>query len=367
MNIKIGILADSFSKNKCGVADYTYNLILNLLTHNITPVIFTFDITPFKIKNVDIKILKTDESIIKVIETENIKCLNIQYEPNLFSKIYLPKLIANIKKRLKIPVLTTFHTPASKNISSILKGSLIAYLSNRIIVTNEQDYFYLGLLPFVKNKCDIIYLGSNVPFIKYEKEIIKSEFQIKEDTKILIHFGIFYPGKGHKLIIDALKILRDKGYKIKVCMCGIVRKSDKKYFSELTQYIKSCNLENYFIIKVNSGLHTIAKLFTLSDIAVFPYEKGVTARRTTVAAALLYKVPCITTYSKFLPEYLINNETCSIINPNNLNQLVDSIINFIKNNDSAEKLAKNAYNQYIKNLDWNVVSKKYSQLILKLI
>ena len=81
-----------------------------------------------------------------------------------------------------------------------------------------------------------------------------------------------------------------------------------------------------------------------------------------IKEAFFLKIPVIATNVGGIPELISDNITGLLIPPENPKQMIDTINTLLEDNETQEKLAKNAFEFINKNFSWDVLIDKYKNL-----
>ncbi|PJC68060.1 hypothetical protein CO015_05410 [candidate division WWE3 bacterium CG_4_8_14_3_um_filter_42_11] len=102
-------------------------------------------------------------------------------------------------------------------------------------------------------------------------------------------------------------------------------------------------------------------------IAVFPFKKGVSLRRTTVIAALTHGVPVITTLGKYTTADFVNGKDIILVGPKNPAVLAKTIEELLQNQTLLQILKRNA-KIFSQSFAWETIadnSRKFYQSLLR--
>lgn len=148
----------------------------------------------------------------------------------------------------------------------------------------------------------------------------------------IIHIGYMDSyRKGQKILIDALKILNEEGYKIELEFVG-----DGKKRAEFENYCKEKQVEKLVSFKGNiKNKNDILNLLYNSDMFVFPTSSEGLPR--TIIEAMSQGLPCISNNVDGIPE-LVSKEL--LVKCNNYKEYADKIKFLIDNPNKMEEYAK---------------------------
>jgi len=368
--MKVCIISPSAKKREtCGIKDYTLILTKYLSTYKIKTLIFTeieqekhlSKISSEKILFVSLKKLN-----IFLYKRPRCKILHIQYHNNLYKRnlyLFLLPLICRLKN---IKLLTTFHNLYGKSIISKICMIILILFSNRCILTSQEDISALTKVsPLFKNKLDFIPVLPNIPYIPIDKNVARQEIfkrhHLPSDTILLSYFGFFCWGKGLPTIFKAIRILKNKDYKVKILLIG----DQKKEFQNFQNYLKTLalklNIEDSLIWTGFLESQDLALHLTASDIYVVPYDTGLSTCRGTFLVGFLYRLPVISTFPQVEYKEFIHKQNIYLISPKNAWELAHAIIEISKNPFLKNKLSSEA-NKIIKKFNWENVAREHLKI-----
>ncbi len=210
----------------------------------------------------------------KKIKSEDVDIIHT-HSPFLMGRFAL-----KTAKKKKIPIVATLHTQYHRDFERTLKGfkPFVKFMMHFIMKTfNNVDsvwtvseascnilrsYGYKGNIEVVRNATDMVYP-------KNDKELIKKVnglHNLEGQKNVFIFVGRLAWYKNLKIIIDGLKILKDKNKDFKMLFVG--GGFDEK---EVKEYVLKKGLENDCIFTGNvSDKELIQGYYLRSDLMVFP-------------------------------------------------------------------------------------------------
>ncbi|NOT90500.1 glycosyltransferase [Ferruginibacter sp.] len=160
---------------------------------------------------------------------------------------------------------------------------------------------------------------------KISKEIARKKLGINDNEFIILFFGFIRNYKGLDILLDAVKILKDKEYSnfnFKVLVAGEFYEDKKKYDIQIEK----------LGIKENLILHThfisdseVKYYFCAADVVVQPYRNATQSGVTPLA--FHFEIPTIVTNVGALPVMLAGNLAGLIAEPN-AESIAENIINY---------------------------------------
>jgi glycosyltransferase involved in cell wall biosynthesis len=377
----------------CGVGDYTLELIKSLKGSFLEIVVITsdhekirqflrdqnswkVDVLPI-IKKWD---FKNSFLLIKKIKEFNPDIIHLQYhwwiskDGFIFKGLMFVFLPLMFKVFLiKSTVVTTLHSrlggpylfPKAGFLRRWLLLPLILF-SDRIVVTNRFDgKKLLRWLPFLKKKVDYILGGSGHyranKNLNTEAREIKLKLKSSGDEIILSNFGFMIPHKGLEELLEAMSILRNKGYPLKLLAIGgfdIEVNFSGLYFDRLQRMAETLKLGKH--IKWTGFCDSKqASLFLLaSDICVMPFPDGASEWRSSFLGALSHGLPIVSTFTEKTPEELVDRINCMLVPPKDSGRLASAIEELIYSPELRDSLGRAAEELFEQKYSWRVIAQK---------
>ena len=273
-----------------------------------------------------------------------LKLLGIKklYSPMNFSPI--------IAKFLNIKVILCLHSNLPWVYYNLMPGNRIRNLITKKLM--EISIYNCDLLivnsffakeEIVKNlnlskkKIEVVYLGVN-----------KSFFSIKNEKNLINHFNydnryilsVISCVKYHNIInlLYAFKLLiRDTDIRLVL----ILQILDKNYFLEIKKFIKNNFLGSQIIIVSDVNINQLPKVYKNADLYVFTSYCEVFG--LTSLEAMSKEIPVVISNRSALPE--INGNAALYFDPDNINEIKNSLKKALLEKSLRKKLIKNGREQ----------------------
>jgi glycosyltransferase involved in cell wall biosynthesis len=228
-----------------------------------------------------------------------------------------------------------------------------------IRLISEKSKTLLPATTFEKyqSKVHVIYLGVDINKIHFKKR----------ETK-LIYTGVCVASliavKGHIYLLNALKIIHEKGYKVKLKIIG-----DGVLKEQLIALTQSLNIQDYVEFYGNLPHETVIKLLASGDIdfCCLPsvdlgngLHEGIPV---SLMEAMNYGIPCVSTDTGSINELITSNKNGLLVQDKNPLLIAQAIIKLLDDNVFTESIIQNA----IDNLKSNFDSQKNNQRLYSLI
>jgi len=241
---------------------------------------------------------------------------------------------------------------------------------DKIIVSNQKTKNLIKTVNHLReNQIKIIPYGLilNEYEINKSKQEIREAFKIPEEKFILLSVGRHVPRKKFDLVIKSIKIIKEKIPSLNLKYYLIGGGPQTPYLKDLTNKL---GLENYveFLgafggLKKNMYLK-LSDVFVMSSIAL---KESIEGFGIVFLEANFYKVPVIGTKTGGISEAIINGKTGFLIEPNNVNELVEKILFLYKNKDLRKKMGKEGYNRVIISFNWEKIYNDYINTFEKIL
>lgn len=192
---------------------------------------------------------------------------------------------------------------------------------------------------------------------KKDKEDLRKKLRISEDSIVLLFVGVLEKNKRLNIFLDALKILKDRKYKVEGIIIGSGNAED--YYRE---YAKRLNISNcQFLGKIINGVNIY---FQIADMFVLPGRGGL-----AINQALINGLPviCNTPADGTELDMIENGENGILVESMDVPKLVKALENIIENKRylkmgaNALKLIKKSFN--INNMN-DIIRKVIKELCL---
>ena len=177
--------------------------------------------------------------------------------------------------------------------------------------------------------------------------LTSNDFLFREDTCHdspiqLLYAGSFSPAKGLFELVEAFVLLNESEYNYHLNFVGWEDNTTKPVERELTQYLMNNNMDGKFTFHgkktVGEDLYT---MYRIADIYILPsYHEGFPR---TIWEAMANGTPVVTTKVGGIPEVLTDRKNAILINPKNINEIVNAIVLLKSNNDLRRIIISNAY------------------------
>ncbi len=245
MKLKVGLLNDSFPPMIDGVAATT-KAYADVITENYGEAVVIVPKYPNVTDNYKFKVYRYHSvpsdrmigyragnpfspKIVSKLRSENMDLLHVHCP---FASGLMARVICSSKKS-KVPMVFTYHTKFNTDIKTRVKFRQIQRIAHRFVQSNInhmdevwvvsesaaedlKEFGYRGKYRVMRNGTD--FKKGKSPQIDIDE--IDRIYRLKEDELVFLFVGRMMWYKNLKIIVDALKILKDKGVKFRMFFVG---------------------------------------------------------------------------------------------------------------------------------------------------
>lgn len=241
---------------------------------------------------------KKVKEVKRIIKEKHIDVIHIDYpggayKKGLFASI-LPLYIrfSNIFRSNKVRVNLRLHEFTKARLLRKIVVILMLLFSHKVFIPALHDY--KTVKKYFGNKIKKTLIGSNIECNKLNKKT--------DDNYInLAYFGFVYHNKGVEKLISIFKDIKaiDKEKKFKFTIMGEIKPGEEddrsRFHKMICQLIKDSGLEEDIRITGYLSNEDVIKEMEKVDIAVLPFDDGLSLRRGSFLAFLGNGVPIVTT------------------------------------------------------------------------
>ena len=282
-------------------------------------------------------------------------------------------IAAYVAKKKKIPLvisdqggLTTHPEQTSnflKRFLFMLQKPFVNYIINAATkISVPNDYEKNIFLKFSdKSKINVIKNGINLDILTSKQINFKSKYNI--DNDYVLFLGRFSKIKGIDTLIESINIIKSEitNLDIKFIFMGV----DFGFESEMLKMIKNYNLENIIKIIKNPPREDVIAAYRESKFLVYPSRWELSP--LTPLEGFAFKKTIISTTAHGIPSTIQHDKNCILVEPDNITQLSDSILDLINNEKKCNDLGNSGHNLVLEQCNSKIMVKNtldmYEQII----
>lgn len=286
--------------------------------------------------------------LIKIIKIEKPDIINFHFSDSAALYVLL------LKRIFSLPVVVSVH---GNDIQKFPKESFI-YRRPTTVLLKKADFVTacskslledaIQLEPSIKDKS--ISIGNGIDLSEFDlKDIYKAE------KPYILSFGRLEHKKGFDVLINSFKIVSKKfpDYDLIIAGDGVKR-------SELQNLINNLGLDKK--VKLMGMLPRKEILKLLNGCEIFVCPSRIEPFGIVNLEAMAAGKPVIASKVDGVPEVIEDGVNGILVEPENVNQLVDAISNLLINEDLRNKLSVNGKKIVEEKYSWEVVGERYFDL-----
>ena len=228
----------------------------------------------------------------------------------------------------------------------------LVYKDTKVILLSW--YLYPDIEQVV-NKEQIIICPNGIPGISGNE----SQIERNNETPHLLFLSNLIPSKGVYTLLDACKLLKEKGYNL---VCDFVGGESKEITKGIFEKaVEERGLNNIAIYHGPKYGNEKISHFVNADIFVQPTSND--CFPLTLLEAMQYQLPIITTNIGGIPDIVINNENGYICECNNAEALANAIEELINNRQKTFEMGQNGYHLFNEKFTLELFNKNIIQII----
>ena len=261
--------------NRCGVLDYTKNLVeaLEGLANDSEYVL---------VKRWTLK------ETLRVASTHRGHVIHVQYPSLQMGKGPWWVLLGCLSRRTAL-TLHEFRIFSTARKLYCLPAALTA--KQIIFSSAEERRAFLSWYPFASKACTVIPVGNNIPVHSVPQQ---------SRARRMVYFGQIGENKGLELVIEAVASLRAQGSKIPVAFIGAVVDPS----SPVVGLVEENAIKYAIDLRLNLSSAEVSQELAQASHAYLPFPDGITDKRGSAMACLKHGVAVLTTHSEQTPDWL---------------------------------------------------------------
>jgi glycosyltransferase involved in cell wall biosynthesis len=263
---KVAIITGTYPPEKCGVGDFTFNMLQTAEARDWE----LFYFKNWKLSTLIDKISKTNKSKSKII--------NMQYPSMGYGYSIVPHLLCFYFSVFSTKKFTiTFHEFSRLGKKSKAASLVFLIFSWKVIFTNEYErQTAIKQFDFIKNKSYVIKIYSNINPAKLLPEINERKYDIG-------YFGFISPLKGLEDFIFVSKKILLKNPDYQIFIMGQTQPEYEIYYTNIIEEAKKNNITLF----LNQPENFVSLTLSNTKLCYLPYPDGISERRGSFLAVVL--------------------------------------------------------------------------------
>ncbi|WP_323735597.1 glycosyltransferase family 4 protein [Methanosphaera sp. ISO3-F5] len=280
------------------------------------------------------------------------------------AQAYSPLLSSRIAARIKkTPLIGTIHDTSSNSNDQWIQSSKIANTMEKFLVNLNFDKILTVshatknslINDFAVNSDKILMLYNGVDIAKYDA--VHIDGVLKNN---IIFVGRLAPHKHVDHLINSVNIIQEKIPDIKLTIVGKGEEKDK-----LIQMVNKLELEKNIKFKQDLTDEELITEIKKSELLVLPSTRE--GFGMVLAEANCCYKPVITYASGGTVEVVENGYNGFLIEPENIEDLTQKILETLENKELNQKLGQNGRKKVEKDFDWEKIVNQYINVLCNVI
>lgn len=367
MSDTLAIFTGSIPPMRCGVGDYAFNLVGEIVAAGHKVYLVTSEECAKKSERtmgVEVAGLVPNwggfsvffrfRKIKKELISRGIGYVNIQYPTMGYGYSCGPQLLVILFRFFsKITVVSTIHE--FRHAKVLRKISLIPFFlfSHRFVFTAQDEldavagFFSLIRYRF-RSLCAVIPVGSNIPEGCSESVSRRKGF--------IVFFGLFYPGRQLEMVAEIYKSISEQSPDCSFAIIGDTHPKHLQYYQNIKIKFESMIPKERMEWYIGKNASDIASILSSASLAILPYPDGASFRRTTLIASLRTGVPVLSNKGDTTPSELQNG--INILFASDNSEFVAKALSLLSDSGLASKISSNA-KLLGEKFEWKTIALKF--------
>lgn len=155
----------------------------------------------------------------------------------------------------------------------------------------------------------------------------REQLQIDQGQRALLFFGFVRKYKGLQYLLEAMKLLKERDFKVQLWVVGDFGEDKEEYVEQIRRF----KIEDQ--VQMVEGYvpdDEVEKYFVASDLVVLPYLSA--TQSGIVQIAFGFEKPVLVTEVGGLPDVVTNGKTGYVVEPRSAEMIAEAIMDYYINN-----------------------------------
>lgn len=230
----------------------------------------------------------------------------------------------------------------------------LVYRNTKVILLSW--YLYEDISKVV-NRDQILICPNGIPEMQEFMDSAKQNISIPR----LLFLSNLIESKGVFVLLDACKILKERGYRF-ICdfVGGVTKEIDRLVFEAA---VKERNIEECVVYQGPKYGNEKHRVFTNADIFVFPTYYFNECFPLVLLEAMQYHLPIVTSNEGGIPDVVEDGINGYICQRKDVNSLVEALEKLLKDQTLREKMGERGYDIYKNKFTLEVFEKRMKEIL----
>jgi glycosyltransferase involved in cell wall biosynthesis len=331
------MISGTWPPQACGVGDYTERLCCELEQNDIAVARFA-----------DRKLSRPYSfDIIRKVKEAECDLVHIQYPTAGYGRSFTPSALPMIIRDR--PVVVTLHEYS--NFRWYRRPWFAPFApgcSARIFTTDEERELFQRRFP-ARNGTDLtVEIASNIP-------VAASAARYPGRVS---YFGLIAPNKGIEAFLDLCEAARESPHGLTFELIGAIPGQHRRYADAILKRASACDV----LLSIDLPNGAVAKRLAASTFAYLPFPDGASAKRGTLAAAIVNGLIVITRHTPITPGW-IRSATLDVRTPDDALDAIARLQQDGRHREAATKRSVLAASRF----RWDAIAQRHAELYRNLL
>lgn len=155
----------------------------------------------------------------------------------------------------------------------------------------------------------------------------REQLQIDQGQRVLLFFGFVRKYKGLQYLLEAMKLLKERDFKVQLWVVGDFGEDKEEYVEQIRAFEIGDQVQ---MVQGYVPDDEVEKYFAASDLVVLPYLSA--TQSGIVQIAFGFEKPVLVTEVGGLPDVVTNGKTGYVVEPRSAEMIAEAIMDYYINN-----------------------------------
>ena len=155
----------------------------------------------------------------------------------------------------------------------------------------------------------------------------REQLQIAQGQRVLLFFGFVRKYKGLQYLLEAMKLLKERDFKVQLWVVGDFGEDKEEYVEQIRAFEIGDQVQ---MVEGYVPDDEVEKYFAASDLVVLPYLSA--TQSGIVQIAFGFEKPVLVTEVGGLPDVVTNGKTGYVVEPRSAEMIAEAIMDYYINN-----------------------------------
>lgn len=155
----------------------------------------------------------------------------------------------------------------------------------------------------------------------------REQLQIDQGQRVLLFFGFVRKYKGLQYLLEAMKLLKERNFKVQLWVVGDFGEDKEEYVEQIRAFEIGDQVQ---MVEGYVPDDEVEKYFAASDLVVLPYLSA--TQSGIVQIAFGFEKPVLVTEVGGLPDVVTNGKTGYVVEPRSAEMIAEAIMDYYINN-----------------------------------